>query len=122
MVRSAKSTTSRVVLNTKQILHPNGAATMNLEEIAQPKQAQQPAQPPQAQTQQVPQPTQQPAQQQPKSMKIQNVTKVVVTNNGKVALVQLHGAGEQMHYVKLPPGDVLQLHLVTPKVVHIAEK
>jgi hypothetical protein len=55
-------------------------------------------------------------------MKIQNVTKVVVTNNGKVALVQLHGAREQMHYVKLPPGDVLQLHLVTPKVVHIAEK
>ena len=86
---------------------------MNLEELAQPKPTQQS---PQAQ------PTQQPTQQQPKSMKIQNVTKVVVTNNGKVALVQLHGARKQMHYVKLPPGDVLQLHLVTPKVVHIAEK
>ena len=93
---------------------------MNLEELAQPKRSQQAAQAPQQTPQ--PQPTQQPAQQQPKSMKIQNVTKVVVTNNGKVALVQLHGAGEQMHYVKLPPGDVLQLHLVTPKVVHIAEK
>ena len=92
---------------------------MNLEELAQPKPTQQPAQVPQPPAQQ---PSQQPAQQQPKSMKIQNVTKVVVTNNGKVALVQLHGAGEQMHYVKLPPGDVLQLHLVTPKVVHIAEK
>jgi hypothetical protein len=90
---------------------------MNLEELAQPKQT--PQQTPQ--TQQSPQQPQ-PAQQQPKSMKVQNVTKVVVTNNGKVALVQLHGAGEQMHYVKLPPGDVLQLHLVTPKVVHIAEK
>jgi hypothetical protein len=91
---------------------------MNLEELAQPKPTQQPAQVPQQAQPQTPQP----AQQQPKSMKIQNVTKVVVTNNGKVALVQLHGAGEQMHYVKLPPGDVLQLHLVTPKVVHIAEK
>ncbi len=91
---------------------------MNLEELAQPKQTQQPAQAPQAPIAQ----SQQPAQQQPKSMKIQNVTKLVVTNNGKVALVQLHGAREQMHYVKLPPGDVLQLHLVTPKVVHIAEK
>ena len=94
---------------------------MNLEELAQPKQTQQPARTPQQPPQQ-PQAQQQPAQQQPKSMKIQNVTKVVVTNNGKVALVQLHGAREQMHYVKLPPGDVLQLHLVTPKVVHIAEK
>jgi hypothetical protein len=88
---------------------------MNLKELAQLKQTPQSTQPLQPQ----PQP---PAQQQPKSMKIQNVTKVVVTNNGKVALVQLHGAREQMHYVKLPPGDVLQLHLVTPKVVHIAEK
>ena len=93
---------------------------MNLEELAQPKPTQQRVQVPQQAPQA--QPTQQPAQQQPKSMKIQNVTKVVVTNNGKVALVQLHGAREQMHYVKLPPGDVLQLHLVTPKVVHIAEK
>ena len=89
---------------------------MNLEELAQPQQTQQSAQVPQPLAQQ------QPQQQQPRSMKIQNVTKVVVTNNGKVALVQLHGAREQMHYVKLPPGDVLQLHLVTPKVVHIAEK
>lgn len=76
---------------------------MNLEELAQPKPTQQPTQAPQAQLQ--PQ-TPQPAQQQPRSMKIQNVTKVVVTNNGKVALVQLHGAREQMHYVKLPPGEV----------------
>ena len=91
---------------------------MNLEELAQPKQTPQPAQVPQQSQTQKPQPP----QHQPKSMKIQNVTKVVVTNNGKVALVQLHGAREQMHYVKLPPGDVLQLHLVTPKVVHIAEK
>ena len=97
---------------------------MNLEELAQPKQTPQPAQVPQQSQTQKPQPPQTPqaAQQQPKSMKIQNVTKVVVTNNGKVALVQLHGVQEQMHYVKLPPGDVLQLHLVTPKVVHIAEK
>jgi hypothetical protein len=80
---------------------------MNLEELAQPKQKQQSAQAPQQRRQ--PQPCQQPAQQQPKSMKIHNVMKVVVTNNGKVALVQLHGAREQMHYVKLPPGEVLQL-------------
>jgi hypothetical protein len=94
---------------------------MNLEELAQPNQTPQPTRAPQAQPQQS-QPPQPAQQQQPKSMKIQNVTKVIVTNNGKVALVQLHGAGEQMHYVKLPPGDVVQLHLVTPKVVHIAEK
>jgi hypothetical protein len=57
---------------------------MNLEELSQPKPTQQPAQVPK----QTPQaPSQQQAQQQPKSMKIQNVTKVVVTNNGKVALV-----------------------------------
>jgi hypothetical protein len=80
---------------------------MNLEELAQPKQTQQSARAPQQRRQ--PQPYQQPAQQQPKSMKIHNVMKVVVTNNGKVALVQLHGAREQMHYVKLPPGEVLQL-------------
>jgi translation initiation factor IF-1 len=43
-------------------------------------------------------------------------------NKEKVALGQLRGDREQMHYVKLLPGDVLQLHLVTPKVVHIAEK
>jgi hypothetical protein len=96
---------------------------MNLEELAQPKQAQQAAQvPQQTQSPQLQQQPQQPTQQQPKSIKIQNVTKVAVTNNGKVALVQLHGAREQVHYVKLPPGDVLQLHLVTPKVAHIAEK
>jgi hypothetical protein len=95
---------------------------MNLDELAQPKPTPQPAQvQQQSQTQQTqtPQAQHQPAQQQLKSMKIQNVTKLVVTTNGKVALVQLHGAGEQMHYVKLPSGDVLQLHLVTPIPLHI---
>jgi hypothetical protein len=60
--------------------------------------------------------------QKPKSLKIRNVTKVIVTNMGNGVQVQLHGAGEQTYVAKVTPGNMLQLHLIEPKVVHIAEK
>jgi len=58
----------------------------------------------------------------PKSLKIQNITKVTVTNTGNGAEVQLHGARAQKHVLKLPPGDRVQLDLIEPTVVHITEK
>jgi hypothetical protein len=49
-----------------------------------------------------------------KSLKIKNVTKVIVTNTGNGVHVQLHGAGEQTYVAKVAPGNMLQLHLIEP--------
>ena len=73
---------------------------MNLEELAQPK---------------VP-------GQKPESLKIQNITKIVVTNTGNGSQVKLHGARAQTHDLKLPPGDRVQLDLIEPTIVHITER
>ena len=70
---------------------------MNLDELAQPRMP----------------------GQKPQSLKIQNVTKIVVTNTGNGAEVQLHGARAQVHVLKLPPGDRVQLDLIEPTIVHI---
>ena len=67
---------------------------MNLDELAQPRMP----------------------GQKPQSLKIQNITKIVVTNTGSGAQVQLHGAKAQTHVVKLPPGDMVQLDLIEPKI------
>ena len=58
----------------------------------------------------------------PKSVKIQNITKVTVTNTGNGAEVQLRGPCAQMHALKLQPGDRVQLDLSEPATVRITER
>ena len=59
--------------------------------------------------------------QKPNSLKIQNVTKIVVTNTGNGAQIQLHGARAQTHALKLQPGDRVLLSLIEPTIVHVTE-
>jgi len=72
---------------------------MNLEELAQPTMP----------------------GQKPKSLRIQNITKVIVTNTGNGAEVQLHGVRPQTHALKLQPGDRVLLSLIEPTIVHVTE-
>ena len=58
----------------------------------------------------------------PKSLKIENVTKVTVTNAGNGAQIQLDGVHEHVHALKLQPGDRVILSLIEPTIVHITEK
>jgi hypothetical protein len=60
--------------------------------------------------------------QKPKSLKIQNITKIVVTNTGNGSQVQLNGARAETHVLKLPPGDSVRLDLIEPTIVHITER
>jgi len=60
--------------------------------------------------------------QEPKSLKMQNITKVTVTNTGNGAQVQLRGPRAETHVLKLPPGDRVQLDLIEPTIVHITER
>ena len=60
--------------------------------------------------------------QKPRSLKIQNITKVTVTNAGDGSQVELHGAPGETHALKLQPGDRVQLDLIEPTVVHITER
>ena len=60
--------------------------------------------------------------QKPKSLKMQNIMMVIVTNTGNGAEVQLRGPRAQTHVLKLPPGDRVQLDLIDPTIVHITEK
>ena len=72
---------------------------MNLEELAQPTMP----------------------GQKPKSLKIQNITKVIVTNAGDGSQVELHGAPAETHALKLQPGDRVLLSLIEPTIVHVTE-
>ena len=59
--------------------------------------------------------------QKPKSLKIQNITKVIVTNAGDGAQVQLDGIHARAHALKLQPGDRVLLSLIEPTIVHVTE-
>jgi hypothetical protein len=58
----------------------------------------------------------------PRSLKIQNITKVTVTNTGNGAQVELHGPHAETHALKLQPGDSVRLDLIEPTIVHITER
>ena len=58
----------------------------------------------------------------PKSLKMQNITKVTVTNAGDGAQVQLDGIHAQAHALKLQPGDRVHLDLIEPTIVRITRR
>jgi hypothetical protein len=76
--------------------------------------------PPQSNLEELAQPTM--PGQKPKSLRVQNITDIVIANTGNGAQLQLHGARAQTHVVKLPPGDMVRLGLIEPMVVHITER
>jgi len=58
----------------------------------------------------------------PSSLKIQNITRVIITNVGDGAQVQLRGVHSQAHALKLQPGDRVHLDLIEPTIVRITRR